>query len=601
MRTSGQFECLRGIRLAIIQCSRYDAVPDAALQSLALEPRLADGLVQLEGSPRSHGQTLTQLCVATGQIMYLSNRKIQSIPLARLRAALLERVQDACVGAVPHHVASCYGVIASVLLQATGSHQAALPLQRCIMAALTACIYVQVSATPSPAYETQPIVMYSNSISAAFGSCVLEAKSDMELRQLMMPLLHMLRGLCVPTRTSAEVALTEEARTLLQRLVVPLASQILQRLRQVCHQDSAVHSVLHATQPSPVQANQAPMAKDIHHEESGCAQIKDAAADAALLLAMAYHGPSTAHTPNLPQCISQALLLLNEGPTPTSLLAIRLPIPNSLKLFQDTKRSTLPLGEPNYETDRCMHEAACLRYAQDLRIDLRDNVLPALRSPGHWEDTAKFMMTMLQACMPQKQGQSSCVMFRGEVEMVAWWSKFIQGILHVLAALTASCAGSRTSALELAAAVLSSCPEACTMKKYLCYELGGLLVVSSIDKNVWPDLNKFMQAVALFCESPGAVRSLCQMCAVLSLKEGTTTIVCGVAVALVWVCIYGDPVVVPEILQMVENLLVLIEDKVKLHACLAEIRSALNKCHDCRKKPQCVRWFHRQVQAFSQV
>ena len=161
-----QLDCLRSIRLALIQCARYDTVPDAVLQSHDLEPGLARCLAKVEHGSDSHGPNLTQLCMATGLILYLSNRRIQSLPLTRLHSALLQQVREACLAAAPSHEACCYGVIAGLLMQASGSHQAALPLQRCLTAALTASIYGQVSClTPAP----PPIVMYSNSIVGCSG------------------------------------------------------------------------------------------------------------------------------------------------------------------------------------------------------------------------------------------------------------------------------------------------------------------------------------------------------------------------------------------------------------------------------------------------
>lgn len=594
-------DCLRSIRLAFIQCARYDAVPDAALQSHVLDPSLADWLLNLETGSRSQGQNLTQLCMATGLLMYLSNRRIQSMSVARLRAALLQQVEDACGATVSPHIACCYGVIASVLLQTSGAHQAALPLQRCLMAALTGYIYEQVSRSRP---ESPPLAPYSNSILAAFTSCVLEAQQAKDLCQIMGPLLHMLRSWCVPSQGRLEAALSTEARAVLQRHVASLATQLLQRLQQICSQRSTGRSIEQPTQVQPAAAKSPTAASELLQQGDSCdvdghackqPSCSEAAADVALLLAMAYHETSRANVPNLPRCVSQTLRLLKEDPGSTLLLARRIPSPAHLQHIQHKMCKETLFDERRHAAGMSVTDEACLGFAEHLQHNLRDHLLPALQSPGHWEDSAKFILTLLQACMPHKHGQNSFCVSDREEGVLFWWCELIQEILQILAVLTVSCAGSRKASLELSAAILSSCPDACPMKQQLCFELTGLLVISSIDVSVWPDLSKFMQAVALFCECPAAIRDVCQMCTVVSSKAETVSAACGTAIALVWVGVCSDPGVLPDVLQMADVLLTNVHNKTMMRTCLAEIRSALNKCHDCRKKPQCVRWFHRHV------
>lgn len=604
-----QLDCLRSIRLALIQCARYDTVPDAVLQSHDLEPGLARCLAKVEHGSDSHGPNLTQLCMATGLILYLSNRRIQSVPLTRLHSALLQQVREACLAAAPSHEACCYGVIAGLLMQASGSHQAALPLQRCLTAALTASIYGQVSClTPAP----PPIAMYSNSIVASFTACVVEAQHEEDLCHLMEPLLHLLKSWCLPEQRSSEPDLPPEARARLQRLIVPLASQILQQLQQTCSSGSQDRmqsqqiQLQHVELKSPKQANRMQshgngITADVH----ACTQpacTNSGAADAALLLAMAYHEPSRAHAPALPQCIAQVLRSLTEGPHSTLLLARRIPSPAQLQVLQHSSgllNKRIFFSSSNHVVDECIIEEDCLVFVEHLQHTLRKHLLPALQAPGHWKDATKFMMTLLQSCMPQKHVQNSWHMYGGEEKAMAWWNMVIQDLLPILAAQIVSCSGSRKKALELTAALLSSCPE-CEMKYHLCTQLAALLVMTAVDVSVVSDLSKFMQNVALFCEKPHSVRNVCQLCAILGSKGATTTVACGTAVALMWVIVYADPALVPDVLVMVEGLLSIM-DKQAMHTCLAEIRSTLEKCHDCRKKPQCVRWFHRQVHSVAKL
>lgn len=605
MYSLDQLECLRSIRLAFVHCSRYDEVPDATLQRLEFGPGIADCLVTLEvGSPHS-GQDLKDLCMVTGCILYFDNRKIQPLPLTRMRGAVLRHMQDACNTALSPNIACCYGVIASLLLQASGAHQAARPWQKCIVAALAACIYSQLScATCRP----PPILMYSSSISASFTACVLEAQQVDDVRQLMQPLLRMLNHVCI-SDASAGLIVPAEARSQLQGSVIPLVTQLAQRLHQLrgpgrgsfkisqpC-QELSWWSMLTQQLQDEKEASVAVRFRDCRH----ACTATSAAADAAQILAMAYHQPSGAHTPNLPQCISQVLHLLGDGPTPALLLAERIPVPSLLEHLQHSRNAwrvrMKQFSMPMHETDGGLSEEAGVSVSNYLKNELFEYLLPSLSTPGHWSDAATFILTLLQSCMPHQRSSRSNCMWDGEDEELAWWSKFVRHLLPILAALIASCASPRKVAMEVSIAILAVCPEACEVKRYLCLELAGVLAMTRADASAGQGLVVFMKGVALYCECPRTVLDVCWVCTAQhcnssgSPNNGHVTVI-----ALVSVAVHGKVDLMPQVLRMAEKLIPR-TDEAMMHVCLSEIRAVLETCHDFRKKPHCVRWFHRQVQA----
>lgn len=611
MYSDDQLECLRSIRRAFIHCARYDEVSDATLQRLDLEPRLAGCLVSLESGPAHHGSKLEDICMATGCILYFHNRKIQSSPLLSFRGALLRYLQDACATALSPSMACCYGVIASVLLQASEAQQIALPWRNCIVAALAACIYLQLS---HPVCSPPAILMYSSSISSSFSACVLEAQRAEEVHQLMQPLLRLTRTFCTPASIGAGTAMAKEARIKLQRLVVPLVLQLSRRLHQIRGQDPDHRKVPHSTAGRQnatmwtmlTRGAQMQRAHCEHQSFQGCehaATSTIAAADAANLLAMVYHHQTRECVPNLPQCISTVLQLLASGPTSALLLAERVPVPCHLRYLQEKRAATsnriaaFSTGLHHMGGDAEGGELIMKQF-QEL---LREHLLPAMQAAGYWPDAAAFMLTLVQSCLPHQHAPIAYGVSGGEKAEVAWWSKFLRCLLPVLAALSTSCTTQAQTAIEVALAVMSGCPDACELKRHMCLELAGVLVIARADELAGQQLNSLMKGVASLCEHPGTVLDVCWLCTALSCNVDPPCSAYGSAVALVWVVIYGELEIMLAVLDMAEKLLSCLKSISTIRACLSEIRAALEHCHDFRKKPFCVRWYHKRVQAVAML
>lgn len=606
-----QLEYLRNIRLAFVHCSHYDDVPDATLQMLEFEPGIANCLVTLEvGSPHS-GQDLKDLCMVTGCILYFYNRRMQPLPLTRMRGAVLRHLQDACSSTLSPNIACCYGVIASLLLQASGAHQAAKPWQKCIVAALAACIYLQLSgATCRP----PPILMYSSSISASFTACVLEAQRVDEVCQLMQPLLHLLKHLCIPD-ASAGLAVPEAARAQLQGSMIPLVSLLARRLHQLRGLGHGNSKVSQSPQSRQEVSLWSMLTWQLQKEKVASAPVgiracghactaTSAAADAAQILAMAYHQPSRAHAPNLPQCISQVLQLVGDGPMPALLLAERIPVPSHLEYLQHSRNAwrdrMAQFSRGIHGADEEINEEVGVSIIKYIKSEICEYLLPSLSAPGHWSDAATFILTLLQSCMPHQRTARNICVLGGEDEELSWWNKFVRCLLPILAALMASCSASRKVAIEVAIAILSGCPDDCEDKRLLCLELAGVLVMSRADASGGQGLVAFMKGIALYCECPRTVLDVCWICTSQCCESGSTNKAHEAVIALVSVAVHGKLHLLPVVLRMAEKLMLRMDNK-PVRVCLSEIRASLESCHDFRKKPHCVRWFHRQVQAIANL
>lgn len=592
--------CLRFIRLAFIRCSRYDDIPDAALHGLAFHLETARSLAGLRPVSTQTGHRLDELCIATGCILYFDNRKVQSVPVARMRQEVLLQVQHICQGSVSPGLATCLGAIVSVLLQGSEANQRALRWSKCISAALAACIFLQVSRG---LFHAEAILMYSSSISVAFAACVFEAETGDDLCHCMQPLLCMVARLCSPNAGSTKHECVDEWRPKLQRLTIPVVLQIAQRLDQLQRADLSHCGSLPLGCQEPQGLKQTmPAMQGMGHafltEGTNACATMTAAADAAQLLAMVYIEESKANGQELSQCISKLLRVLRVGPTPTVLIAQRIPIPSEIQHLQSSHgvRRSINGTESCVKCEKsCTDEASLFEHCSGT---VSQYLLPALNSPGHWMEAATFMLTLLQSCIPRPHVPSGCSLDIDE-EQILWWDKLILLLQPILAALAMSTRQQRI-AIEVIICIVNSCPNSCEAKQAMCLDLVGCLMFwgmqTETDISTSMALADMMRGIASSYMCPNQIADVCKTCTAIGCSNMLPcSKVSQAVVALTMVVVHGPVELMDDLLGMAEKVILRIDSPPLMSSCLRAVRSILDTCHDVRKKPHCVRWYHRQV------
>lgn len=579
------------------------------------------------GQAVSISETVGSLCVATGILLVYRDAVEYSIDVSNLLAGLKGCVlQEAAllINAVGEpHVYSCCGVICSLLL--TQKDIASLPqaLHTSIAAAAGEVVVQQALAAvphtprgPGAAFATAPILIYATSIFAAFSCSVFTARAPAELQSLLDPLAVAAASVCLPQASSPHQELSDEQRAVLQRAMVPVLHQILQRTTQFT---PAAEPPTEPTQPPSAQRfpsfRQLPILQHFHKLFATQEQVdtiirptKTAAASAsaavkiAQILSMCYHSHSRSSSPHLSSLICTILAQLVQSNTSALQLAQHIVRPYYLCTSSqqlDGHPITLPQMMHPASNGLALHaadaqggaESAASQHSQlqeraELHQELTEHLVPALQHPGHWQPAACFMLTLLMPCLQHRQQGSP-----GSCD-AGFWDSLMNELLPVLQVLALSQPMAK-AALEACMSLLGACPDAAPSKARFCRWFTGVICLHLPDGD--PDcFASALAGVAKYCQ-PTVATGCCRLCCSMTRVGASSDVQLQVIRALVSVVVHGSSECLHPVLELLSMQLQSLGSGSDKERALSHVRHGLMHCHDFRKKPDCVRWFHAQL------
>lgn len=571
-------------------------------------------------------ESVGSLCSATGILLLYWGTGEQSIDvgnrLAGLQRCVLQEAALLSIAGVSHSVLSCCGVICSLLL--TQHSIKSLPASlRCSVAAAAGEVAVQqaragVQSTSSAdgGRTIAPILMYASSIFAAFSYCVLAAQSSAQLQDLLDALHASIVPTCLPEHKGCQQGLIDEQQAVLQRVIVPMLPQVLNRLRQVAPAS--------ASHPEP---SQRPSTKNswyerlwhnhvlqglqmlqISKEQTSCSVTETVSEEfcrcvvkIASILSMAFHASSSSSAPNVSTLIAAILEELVRSEISPLVLAQHIIRPNLLfQLSQQQADShTHPHHLPSSDADcivrhavrshapACLHsEQAELQERAGLHQQLTVYLLPANQFTGCWQSAACFMLTLMMPCIGQRQSRMR--QYDSDTE---FWKALMNDLLPVLQALALSNATARTS-VEACMLIVQTAPDS-EVKDQFCRCLAGVMCLHlpAGDAECFASL---LAGISRYCESHVATRC-CEMCCNMT-RTGTSPAAQEQLVrALVAVVVHGRHECLQPVLELIALEVRSISSDSDRRKAMMHVRHGLTQCHDFRKKPECVRWLHSQL------
>ena len=578
-----------------------------------------------------HGQHISMselvgaLCVATGILLVYRDAGGYSVDVANLltglKGCVLQESARLVEATSDHQIHSCCGAICSLLLaqndvtslpQALHSSIAAAVGEVVVQQALAAAVQTP-RAHDSP-FSAAPILVYASNIFAAFSGCVLAARTPTELQPLLEPLAVSVAAVCLPDTYASRHELSIEQRAVLQRSMVPVLQQAMQRSAQ---QAAAAEPPPEPVQQHPAYKNHQILQLPVLHRLSKLlandAQLDAtsqpptqpdeastaAAVKCAQMLSMAYHAPSSSASPHLSSLVSTILAQLVQSSTSALQLAQHIIRP---PCFHTTAQ--LPAGCPGaslHMTIRAangiaLHSAdaqgaaaenqAQLQERAELHQELQDHVMPALQSAGHWQSAACFMLTLLMPCLPHTHPGSIARSKPG------FWEPLLNELTPVLQALALS-QDTASAALEAFMSLLQACPDDVPSKTRLCRCFTGIMCLH-LPQGDPECFASALAGVAKQCR-PAVAAACCGLCCSMTRVGAPVEVQLQMVRALVSVVVYGSSMCLRPILELLSLQLRSFACDSDRERALAHIRHGLMHCHDFRKKPDCVRWFHAEL------
>ena len=576
------------------------------------------------GQAVSVSELVSNLCVATGVLLVYRDTGADSADVVNLltglkgcvlrEAALLSTTID------DHHIHSCCGVVCSLLMAHSGIASLPHALHGCIAAAVGEVFLQQAlaAAPQTPKAQAAPfatalVLIYATSIFAAFSSCVLTARTPKELQALLEPLAVPAASACLPEAYTYQQELSAEQRAVLQRSMVPVLHQIMQRTMQLAAaaappqepaQPISGHKYLRLQQFPVLQhickllASEAQAYTTTRPPTQPDAASTAVAVTCAYILSMAYHAPSCSASPHLSSLVSNILAQLVQSRTSALHLAQHIIRPPCLRTAY--ARGTHPVTSlhmaarcangiarhaANAQGATAEHQAR-LQERAELHQGLNEHVMPALQRAGYWPSAACFVLTLLMPCLPHTR-----LVNPGHSE-TAFWEGLLKELLPVLQALAIS-QDTVSTALEVCMTLAQACPDDVPSKAWFCRHLTGLMCLHLPES----DPDRFASAlagVAKHCQ-PAVATRCCELCCSMTRVGAPAEVQLQVVRALISVVVHGHIGCLHPVLQLVSLHLRSFKSDSDKERALAHVRHGLMHCHDFRKKPDCVRWFHEQL------
>jgi hypothetical protein len=572
----------------------------------------------------SVSDTVESLCIAAGVVLLYWNEVGQSSDfstlLAGLKACVLREAAVTSKAVTDPSIISCCGVICSLLHSLNNIASLPRAVHSCVGAAVGEVIVQQSLAAGKQACRGQgvtharaPILMYATSIFAAFSDCVLSAQTTAEIESLLSSLETSVAPVCLQEDGSSQLELLYDQRAVLQRAMVPVLNAIQSRISQLA---SAAAPPSQPTQPSSAQSIFLRLQQLSLHEHlsrlvatkwriessshvTAAVQANESATiKVARVLSMVYHAPSRSSSPSLSSLVSDILGQLVQTDTSALQLAQHIIRPSCLHassheaghrstflqiMHSAVNGRTADAGPTRGGTEfRPPTHQQLLQQQSGLHQQMTEQLLPALQCAGHWQSAACFMLTLLMPCLATEQ---FLCRHRDDIEL---WETLLNELLPILQALAISASSARFS-LEAWMSLVEACPDAVPMKSHFCMCYTGVLCMHLAESD--PDcLASALAGVSKYCK-PVVATECCRLCCSITRVGADAEVQQYMIRALVSVVVHGSSQCLRPVLDLISMQLKSIGDGDKEQA-LSQVRHGLMHCHDFKKKPHCVRWFH---------